>query len=177
MARFACVLSLLLAGICCHAAEVAQPEVVNAATYLSHKIWQPFGMEADASWSLDVPGGGELGGCCINATLRDYGRLGLFALGDGVLPDGTRVLPDGWMRDSTAPSPAEDGYGYLWWLYPGGSYAARGIFGQLIWVDPARRVVVVTHSAWSAAVGEELWRHRDALVAAIVRHVDAIPPG
>ena len=34
-------------------------------------------MESDASWVLTEPGGGEFGGCCINATLRDYGRLGL----------------------------------------------------------------------------------------------------
>ena len=44
----------------------------NLATYLSHKIWQPFGMEADGSWVIDQPGGVEYGGCCINATLRDY---------------------------------------------------------------------------------------------------------
>ena len=34
----------------------------NAATYLTHQIWQPFGMEADATWLIDVPGGGETGG-------------------------------------------------------------------------------------------------------------------
>ncbi|MEM1173797.1 MAG: serine hydrolase domain-containing protein, partial [Pseudomonadota bacterium] len=43
----------------------------NLSTYLSEKIWRPFGMESDASWNLSEPGGGEFGGCCINATLRD----------------------------------------------------------------------------------------------------------
>ena len=61
-------------------------------------------------------GGGEFGGCCINATLRDYGRIGLFALNDGKLSDGTRVLPEGWMDESIAPSKGYDGYGYFWWL-------------------------------------------------------------
>jgi CubicO group peptidase (beta-lactamase class C family) len=147
----------------------------NASTYLSLKIWQPFGMEADANWMLDPLGFGELGGCCISATLRDYGRLGLFAMRGGVLPNGTRVLPDNWMRDSTAPSSAEEGYGYLWWLNLDGSYSARGIFGQLIWIDPDSRTVIVTHSAWPAASREDLWRHRNALAGAITRHVESLP--
>ena len=51
----------------------------NLATYLTDKIWKPFGMESDAYWQLTEPTGGEFGGCCISATLRDYARLGLFA--------------------------------------------------------------------------------------------------
>lgn len=124
----------------------------NLSTYASAEIWRPFGMEADATWMLVEPDGGEHGGCCFSATLRDYGRLGLFALGGGVLPSGERVLPDGWMAASTAPTPANPGYGWLWWLQDGGAYAAIGIFGQMIWVDPAADLVVVTHSAWPAAV-------------------------
>jgi CubicO group peptidase (beta-lactamase class C family) len=56
-------------------------ELVASATgktlsaYLSEKIWQPYGMESDAIWYLDSSGH-ELGGCCISATLRDYGRFG-----------------------------------------------------------------------------------------------------
>ena len=102
----------------------------NLSTYLSEKIWRPFGMEADANWMLTEPGGGEFGGCCISATLRDYGRLGLFALGNGRLTDGTPVLPDNWMAESTAPSKGNPGYGYLWWLGEDGVFRASGIFGQ-----------------------------------------------
>jgi CubicO group peptidase (beta-lactamase class C family) len=79
----------------------------NLSTYLSEKIWQPFGMEFDASWNLTEPGGGEFGGCCINATLRDYGRIGLFALANGRLADGSEVLPPDWMADSTTRSSDE----------------------------------------------------------------------
>ena len=89
----------------------------NASTYLSHKIWQPFGMENDASWMTGSVGGGETGGCCINATLRDYARLGLFAMSGGELEDGTRVLPDNWMAESVIPSKGLEAYGYLWWLH------------------------------------------------------------
>ena len=73
-------------------------------------------MASDANWMLTEPGGGESGGCCISATLRDYGRIGLFALGHGRLADGSRVLPESWMAESTKPSKAYPGYGYFWWL-------------------------------------------------------------
>jgi CubicO group peptidase (beta-lactamase class C family) len=124
-------------------------------------------MESDASWVVDATYGVELGGCCLNATLRDYARIGLFALNDGVLADGTRVLPEGWMKASTTPSAGFDGYGYLWWLRADGSYAAQGIFGQLIWIDPNTETIIVTHSAWKNAIGESLAAHRWAMGEAI----------
>jgi CubicO group peptidase (beta-lactamase class C family) len=129
----------------------------NLSTYLTEKIWQPFGMEADAYWELTGPGGGEFGGCCISATLRDYGRLGLFALHNGTTPAGVQVLPETWMAESTTPSKGADYYGYFWWLNPDGTYEADGIFGQGIYVDPANNVVIALHSARDRAdVGFEL---------------------
>jgi CubicO group peptidase (beta-lactamase class C family) len=135
----------------------------NAATYLSHKIWQPFAMESDATWLTAGPGGGETGGCCISATLRDYARLGIFAMNDGVLPDGTRVLPEGWMAESVAPSAGYEGYGYLWWLVGDGAYAAQGIFNQQIFVDPAQRLVIAAHGNAPTATGSDYERHLDAV--------------
>ncbi len=124
-------------------------------------------MESDATWQLHEPAGGELGGCCISATLRDYARIGLFAMRGGTLLDGTNVLADDWMTESTTPSHGSEGYGYLWWLRGGGTYAGIGIFGQLLWVDPADEMVIVTHSAWPTAVGRELGAHRWAFVEAL----------
>jgi CubicO group peptidase (beta-lactamase class C family) len=139
----------------------------NESSYLERKIWQPYGMESDASWIIDDKYGAELGGCCINATLRDYGRIGLFALSGGILPDGTRVVPEGWMEESIEPSKGSSEYGYLWWLMGDGSYAAQGIFGQLIWINPETETIIVTHSAWPRAVGREYADHRWAMVSAI----------
>lgn len=139
----------------------------NLSTYLAAKIWQPFGMESDANWLILGEGGPEHGGCCLSATLRDYGRIGLFAMNDGVLPDGTRVLPEGWMEASTAPSPGSDGYGYLWWLREDGVYWAIGIFGQTIVINPAEDLVIVTHGAWPQAVGREFSAHRTAFFPAL----------
>jgi len=139
----------------------------NASTWLEHRIWKPFGMAFDAYWLLDSEGGVETGGCCINATLRDYARLGLFAAADGVLPDGTRVLPEGWMEASTTPSPASPGYGYQWWLVGDGSYAAMGIFDQMIYVDPDSDLVVAAHSNAPTAVDSEHDAHLVPLAQAI----------
>ena len=140
----------------------------NLSTYLYEKVWQPFGMEADAYWQLTELGGGEFGGCCINATLRDYARLGLFALADGKLADGTRILPEGWMTESTAPSKGFDGYGYFWWLGGNGSYQASGVFGQAIYVSPEENLVIAVHSAWNAADDDEDFDMLDELFAELV---------
>ena len=139
----------------------------NATTYLVHKIWQPFGMEFDAWWSLGRAGGAELGGCCISASLRDYARLGIFAMNGGRLRDGSRVLPDGWMDESVRPSRGNEGYGYLWWLFDDGSYAARGIFGQLIRIFPEDGLVIAAHGNAEAATGTDFHAHQQAAVQAI----------
>jgi len=143
----------------------------NLATYLSEKIWKPFGMESDANWMLAEVGGGEFGGCCINATLRDYGRLGLFAMGNGRLADGTQVLPEGWMAESTAPSKGSPGYGYFWWLYDDETYRASGIFGQAIYINPIENVVIAMHSARAVASNKPDWALQAAMFSALTKAV------
>jgi len=143
----------------------------NLSTYLTHKIWQPMGMESDASWLLHGPAGGEMGGCCINAILRDYARIGIFAMHNGVLPDGTEVLPKDWMKGSTTPSSSYAGYGYLWWLSPR-SFSAIGIFGQSIFIYPEQNLVIAMHSAWNQAGSGEYRAHRQAFLDAAVDLVE-----
>ena len=150
---------------------------LSLADYLSEKIWKPAGMESDAYWLLLRGGDSEYGGCCISATLRDYGRLGLLALRGGVAVDGARVVAEGWIAASTTPAPTAPNYGYLWWLEGGGRFAASGIFGQYIYVDPGRRVVVVTHSLWPVAYNRELPAHQRAFVEALTRAISERPRG
>jgi CubicO group peptidase (beta-lactamase class C family) len=140
----------------------------NLATYLENVMWQPFGMEFDANWGTHG-NEGERGGCCMNITLRDYGRIGLFALRDGQLPDGTRMLPAGWMAESASPSSGNPGYGYLWWLNNDETYRAQGIFGQGIYVKPQSNLVIVVLSAWpvAAAGGTTYNAHRNAFYDAV----------
>ncbi|TGN67104.1 class C beta-lactamase-related serine hydrolase [Paracoccus liaowanqingii] len=145
-------------------------EIVTGATgqplsdYLSQKIWQPYGMEADANWWLDSPDGTEIGGSGLSATLRDYARFGQFFLEGGMI-DGQPVLPEGWTETAGQPQVLTGGaqidYGYMWW--PGwtepsiadGAYAAIGIQGQTIYINPARGVVIATHMAQPKPLGRE----------------------
>jgi len=145
----------------------------SLARYLSEAIWKPAGMESDAYWLLLRRNDAEYAGCCLSATLRDYGRLGLLALRDGVAADGTHLLPAGWMAASTTPAPTRHDYGYLWWLEGEGRYAASGMFGQYIYVDPGQQTVVAIQSLWPASWNDELLTHQRDFVQALVRAVDA----
>ena len=146
------------------------------ADYLSEQLWRPYGMEADAYWQIDE-GGQEIGGCCISVTLRDYGRIGQFML-DGGVAGGEKVVPDGWIAAATTNQvdTGEEGrgfgYGYQWWTGPNGTYDAIGIFGQMIHIDPARKLVIVTSSAAKEATGRDLTLARAALVQKVTAAVD-----
>jgi len=128
------------------------------ADYLKEKVWDPAGMEAPAHWMLDAQGK-EAGGCCVSATLRDWGRVGLMALDRGTVPGG-QIADRRWFERSTAQRidfPASDrGYGAQWWTRgEGAQFEASGIFGQMIHVDPERKLVVVFLSAWPTATSRE----------------------
>jgi CubicO group peptidase (beta-lactamase class C family) len=120
------------------------------ATYLADRIWSRFGMETDGSWWLGSPDGVEIGGSGFSATLRDYGRFGLFILSGGVAAEDS-ILPAGWIEEATTPKTLRDGtplqYGYLWWPGRDGTFMAMGIHGQYLYLNPRARVVVV---AWGA---------------------------
>jgi len=151
------------------------------ATYLGERIWNRFGMEADANWWLDSPDGVEIGGSGISATLRDYGRFGLFMLANGVAA-GDSILPGGWVEEATTPKTLRNGsrldYGYLWWTAPtaaartDGAFAGEGIYGQFLYVNPAAQVVIVVWSARALPVGADAiddWAFFDAVTAALRR--------
>ena len=136
------------------------------AAYLERKIWQPFGMESDAHW-LSFADGRQIGSCCISATLRDYGRLGLFALSQ-IKPLGNQaLLAEGWMAASTTPSRSYDLYGYQWWLREDGSYSANGFLGQLIHVNPAEDLVIATHSTWDRNDNNTYGVHQNEFITAV----------
>jgi CubicO group peptidase (beta-lactamase class C family) len=136
---------------------VSQATKKTLSRYLSEKIWAPFGMEQDASWLLGATGH-EISGCCIQASTRDYARMGLFMLGGGIA-GGKAVLPDGWIAAATTKQAdigaVENGYGYQWWTVNDGSYAAQGIFGQGIFIDPKRRLIIASNSNWPQATDRQ----------------------
>ncbi len=48
-----------------------------------------------------------------------------------------------------------------------GVYAALGVFGQMIWIDPSRNIVIALHSAWPNAGDSTLREHRTAFIEAL----------
>ena len=125
------------------------------ADYLSEKIWQPMGAEADASWLVDR-GGYEVAYCCLNATLRDWARFGMLLASYGAL-EGRQIIPESWVRAATRADAPHlrvgtatrfNGYGYQTWLIHASEprFAALGVRGQAVMVDANLKLVVV-HTA------------------------------
>ena len=164
------------------------------AQYLSEKIWQPMGAEADATWLVDKAGN-ETGFCCINATLRDFGRFGLL-LANGGARDGKQIIPAKWVKAATHPSAmhlrigfaaTHTGYGYQTWIlgqpdgrprggrHPreGGDpvFAAFGVRGQAIYVDPATKIVMVHTAVWDENVDREARSAQFALWGRVLKHL------
>ena len=128
--------------------------------YFEQRLWQPAGMEFEASWIIDGPEeiGREMAGGMLAASLRDYGRYGLLMSNGGSL-NGKQHVSEQWVRAATiADREAVDygnlyegypfGYGYQWWLLPNGHFQAEGIYGQFVYVAPDDNVVIVKLSYW-----------------------------
>ena len=156
---------------------VAAAEGKPLAQLLSERIWSRAGMEADAFWALDQ-GGREMGGCCVSATLRDWGRIGLLALEDGQA-GGERIVPADWFAQAVVKQAEtgepNEGYGFLWWTQDDGVFGAYGIFGQAVRVDPERRLVIVLLSSWPRAIGRTHRAAREAFFQQVTAAVDAAP--
>jgi len=139
--------------------------VLRAATgqtieeYLTTKLWSKLGNEQNALYLVD--GLGEpmvLGG--LNATTRDYGRLGMLFRDNGII-NGEQVVPAQWIKDSITPDASHlmpgkrdnaksvFGYGYQWWIpeQSDQEFFALGIYGQFIYINQKAGVVIVKNSA------------------------------
>ncbi len=127
--------------------------------YLTQKLWSKLGNEQDGSYLVD--GLGEpmvLGG--LNATTRDYARLGVLFRDNGQI-NGEQVVPAQWIKDSITPDaphlmPGKRdnakpvfGYGYQWWVpeHSDQEFFALGIYGQYIYINQKANVVIVKNSA------------------------------
>ena len=130
---------------------------MQPADYLASRIWSRIGTEADAAWVTD-PTGQEVTSCCLDATLRDWARFGLLLANDGAW-DGHQIVPRQWVLDATTAAPRGAllaprtatpfyGYGYQVWTLPRPrrQFAMLGIHGQVIFVLPAAKLVLV-HTA------------------------------
>ena len=125
----------------------------------SERLWRPMGAEQDAYMTVDGKGVPYAGGG-LSAGLRDLGRIGLLMLNEGVI-NGKRLFPaevvqriraggDAAKFGTAYPALIGGRYSSLWWIYPGddGVFAARGVHGQTIYVDPAAEMVLVRFASF-----------------------------
>jgi len=149
------------------------------------KLWKKLGAERDAFFYESKNQPNTCAFACFNATLRDYGRVGLMMMNKGAL-GGIHIVSESWVHDSTTPDaaylmpkpPGADGnaaigYAYQWWIPYGneGVFMAMGIFGQMIYVNPARHIVIVQTSAWPEAVASSLEAEAVAVMGTIAGQV------
>ena len=151
--------------------------------YAQEKLWSRIGAQSDAFFYESKNQPDTCAFACFNATVRDYARVGLMMLQGGTLGE-KRIVSKAWVHNSTTPDAPylkpkpggpEGGYGYAyqWWVPAGndGVFMAQGIYGQCIYVDPARRVVIVQTSAWPEPVSSSLEEERDAILDKIASEI------
>jgi CubicO group peptidase (beta-lactamase class C family) len=150
---------------------------MSPGDYMQGKIWSKLGMESDAKWVTDQYGT-VLTYSLFNVALRDYAKFGLLYLNRGIW-NGERVISEQWIEQSTSAESEllklkdfysegwDIGYGYQWWVPEGdeGEFTAIGIFGQYIYVNPSREIVIVKTSA------DPLFEERDMETVAIFRSI------
>jgi CubicO group peptidase (beta-lactamase class C family) len=130
---------------------------------LSDRIWRRMGAEQDGYMTVDGKGTPFAGGG-LSAGLRDLGRIGLLMLNEGEI-NGQRLFPSqvvanirsGGSKQAFAKAgyTALEGGSYrsMWWLFhnENGAFAARGVHGQTIYVDPTADMVIVRLASFPTA--------------------------
>ena len=146
--------TLVLAKVLSRATGMALTE------YVGQKIWNPLGAVDDATWSVDSREHDvEKAFCCLNATARDFAKLGTLYLAHG-LASGNRIVSETWALGPTVlPNrSAAVTYSDGWWIPPDnardGDFAAMGIFGQYVYVNSLTRTIIVKLSDYGVEQDE-----------------------
>lgn len=147
---------------------------VRLAELVSNELWAPMGAEEDACFTVD-PTGFACASGGLNATLRDLARFGQLYLAQGAAHD-RQIVPENWIHETRSGDPdlfrgsyrevlPHGAYRNQFWLEDTTARVllARGVFGQLIFIDPAAQFVAVKLSSWPEFVNPT--RTRTALAA------------
>ncbi len=139
---------------------IAKATGQTLSRYLEEKVWKKIGMQSNARWLIDDTGM-ELAFGTLNVTLKDYARFGRLYLNNGNW-NGEQVVPEAWVKASVTPDaphlmPGDNplsaylfGYGYQWWIpeNPKGDFMGLGVYGQCIYVNPLKGIIIVKNSAY-----------------------------
>jgi CubicO group peptidase (beta-lactamase class C family) len=147
---------------------VARTEGKRIERVLSERIWQPLGMEQDADFLIDSTGMPFAGGG-LNPVIRDMARFGEMMRCDGS-GNGAQIVSGAAVESirggGSKEAFAKAGYVFLpdsshrsqWWIMPGnhGAFSARGIHGQVIYVDPAAEMTIARFASHPVAANSAL---------------------
>ena len=155
------------------------------AEYFEENLWSKIGAQADARMLVDaVEEPVAFGG--LNLVLRDLARIGQMVLNGGVSMTGEQVVSAEWLVQSTTPDTPQSkpgpndlsdyplGYKNQWWLpYPrdGSDFSAIGIYGQFLYVNPGRNVVIAMNSAYPEYNETDYELRMVSALQAIAKHV------
>ena len=134
---------------------IARASGQSVTQAISERLWQKLGMEQGAYMLVDAKGTPFAGGG-LSAGLRDLGRIGLMMLNNGNF-NGEQIIPEAAVNsiaqggDKAAFAKAGyttlpgGSYRGMWWHLhnDNGAYAARGVHGQTIYIDPKAEAVIV----------------------------------
>ncbi len=140
----------------------------DLTTLLSERIWNKMGAEQDAYMTVDSKGTPFAGGG-VSAGLRDLGRIGQLMLNGGTI-NGERLFPEsvssniqkGGDKDAFSKagyqSLAGGSYRSMWWVFhnENQAYAARGVYGQTIYIDPTAQMVIVRFASYPVATNSAI---------------------
>lgn len=140
----------------------------DLAHLLSERIWSRMGAEQDGYMTVDAKKTPFAGGG-LSAGLRDLGRIGLLMLNGGVI-NGHRLFPKEVVENIRAggdkkafakagyKSLAGGSYRSMWWIFHNkhGAFAARGVHGQTIYVDPTADMVIVRFASFPTAKNAQI---------------------
>jgi CubicO group peptidase (beta-lactamase class C family) len=141
------------------------------ADYVGKNLLQPIGAQGGTVY-VNRPGGLAHSGCCMMLPAESFVRIGVLLIENGKW-NNTRILPEGWVKETVTPSPANPHWGLHMWIgdpyakrrrfFPERSqalgtlhsepYVARDVFlfdgsgNQAMWMSPSLRLVVLRFGA------------------------------
>ena len=154
---------------------------------LQQRIWSKLGAEQDAYFNIDTVGT-EFAGGGLNTGLRDLARFGEMMRLDGRF-NGQQIVPkavvDDIRRGADKAHFAKAGYALLpgwsyrnmWWVTHNehGAYSARGVHGQLIYIDPKAEMVIARYASFPLAANANIDPTSLPAYHALARHLIASP--
>lgn len=126
----------------------------SVAQYFEANVWKQIGAEYNATWGLDQVNGLTNTASRFQVTAIDFAKIGRLYLNKGRY-NGKQIVPENWVNQSVnigteKPASAKgwqkSAHHYLWWIPQEGNkgdYAAEGMLGQRLYVDPKTNTIIV----------------------------------